>query len=290
MKKRNWLMTIAFAVLSLTIISTCVIGSTYAKFVSKVSGSANGQAAGFLFAGTTTAADAEALIAPNQTDGQDVSVSVNYFSQVKTAISATSATSAAGNTGAFTAANFQAIVDFYNANFALLRSEFSNDVGGTEDTNVTGGKAILAETAMTVDKFIKISAAAEEGKDLADAFVAALIASEDAKNAGANGAALSATGKTIEAMGAGQKKAITVDLKVNVKWVSDANGGDVFDTLVGNAIYALLSSTDGTEVTLTYGTGAAAKTLTLTRDATNADNNVSKVAVAIGLTATQVVA
>ena len=111
MKKRNWLMTIAFAVLSLTIVSTMVIGTTYAKFTSTISNAGTVNAAGFLITGTTVGQDNDVMIAPSES--KNVTMTIAYFSQVDTDITSAATMDNSANTGAFSTANWSSIKTFF---------------------------------------------------------------------------------------------------------------------------------------------------------------------------------
>ena len=210
MKKRNWLLTIAFAVLSLTVISTCVIGSTYAKYTSQISTNSGAQAAGFLVTGGNSVVEtSDTLIAPGES--ATVEATVNYFSQVLTEISETSAT--ISGTGIFDETAWAALVADYNAKYGASGSE---SVG--ED---------LTHTALS--DFITVSIGEGTGSGLAEQFVDAVIAAK-----GSSAVTKEGTNR-LTAMGAAETTAITVTLEINVTW-TDAVEGNEFDTFVGNAI------------------------------------------------------
>lgn len=259
MKKRNWLMTIAFAVLSLTIISTCVIGSTYAKFVSKVNGSGKAQAAGFLLTATEKQAGEGQgtaqvqIVAPN--DVIDSAIVVNYFSQVDTDITATGETNTANNTGVFTDENWSAIVNYYNENFAALKKIFPGD----------GGEAAFTDAPAISDIFT-VEGTGELAKTFVDAIVAEVPTLKIEGNA-----------TRIKAMAPEATASIEVEVNASVKWTTHAVGGDVFDSLLGAAITTLLQNKTSIEL-------VAGKALTLT------GTGASTIGVTIGLVATQVVA
>ena len=263
MKKRNWLMTIAFAVLSLTIISTCVIGSTYAKFVSKVNGSGKAQAAGFLIVAgeaASTSAEENVLMAPGVTAGYKMTI--NYFSQVVTNIKTVEgADNGATGTGVFTAENWAKLVAFYTANIDAIKAATGAD-----------GAAVTADLAYT--SLIKVVNG--DGKAIDEAFVAAVVA----KNA-----ALAVTGnaKQLKAMAADATDAIAVDLTVTAKWETDAQGGDLFDTFIGNCIAAFEQGT-----TLKYGEAEIiAEAASATAIAKTAKGTLSEVGIAVNIIAEQ---
>ena len=213
MKKRNWLMTIAFAVLSLTIISTCVIGSTYAKFTSQVSGGGKAQAAGFLVAGAATEVTvATEMVAPTTAVGAEATI--NYFSQVETKIEVTNLSEGStGVTGSGIFAVWDAIVKAYN------------------DQAETADKVEAAN--VTLNKVFTVTLEGQtEGQTLAQAFAAAVAAASSGdsvvtvKSNDADNVVLSAMGKEATA-------AVEVKFNVQVKWNSIS---DKFDTFVGNMI------------------------------------------------------
>lgn len=211
MKKRNWLMTIAFAVLSLTIISTCVIGSTYAKFTSQVAGGGKAQAAGFLVAGASTEATvATEMVAPTTTVSAEATI--NYFSQVDTKIEVTNLSEAStGVTGTGIFAVWDAIVTAYNAQAA-------------EGDRVT-------EANVTLNKVFTVTLEGQtEGQTLAQAFAAAVAAaSSGAVTVKTN----TADNVVLSAMDKDATDAVQVKFNVQVKWNSIS---DKFDTFVGNMI------------------------------------------------------
>ena len=270
MKKRNWLLTIAFAVLSLTVISTCVIGSTYAKYTSKITGSGSAEAAGFLItAGQTTATEENVLMAPEV--AAQYSLTINYFSQVVTKLEAAGGASTTTGTGIFDSTNWAALVAFYNDHHA-------------EIATATGATGAAVNGSLTVSDIIQVTIGAgsaddDIAKQLADAIVAA--SSGKVSIDGSDD-----EGKTLTAMAADETAAIPAAIKINVEWVSDATGGDLFDTFIGNCIAALATNT-----ALSYGDldviGAADSGATLEILGTATDSTVG---IALNITATQVVA
>ena len=263
MKKRNWLMTIAFAVLSLTIISTCVIGSTYAKFVSKVNGSGKAQAAGFLIVAgeaASTSAEENVLMAPGVTAGYKMTI--NYFSQVVTNIKTVEgADNGATGTGVFTAENWAKLVAFYNANIAAIKA-----ATGAEGAAVAGD---LAYTSL-------IKVVNGTGETIDKAFVSAVVE----KNAAL---AVAGNATQLKAMAADATDAIAVELTVTAKWESDAQGGDLFDTFIGNCIAAFEQGT-----TLKYGDAEIiADAASATAIAKTAKGTLSEVGIAVNIIAEQ---
>ena len=211
MKKRNWLMTIAFAVLSLTIISTCVIGSTYAKFTSQVSGGGKAQAAGFLVAGKEVEAGATVeLVAPETTAKSEAKI--NYFSQVVTEITVTGEGDMTG-TGVF-------------AKWTELVAAYKETDAGKADTAVTTTTALKDVFKVSIDKD-----EAETETDLAIIFAK--------KVAAASGGKVTATGAQLSAMGKDETTAFEVTFNVTVTWTSLS---DTFDTFIGNNIYENLTT------------------------------------------------
>ena len=263
MKKRNWLMTIAFAVLSLTIISTCVIGSTYAKFVSKVNGSGKAQAAGFLIvAGETarTSAEENVLMAPGVT--ASYKMTINYFSQVLTNIKTVEgADNGATGTGVFAAANWTKLVTFYNEHIDEIKA-------------ATGAEGAAVATDLAYTSLIQVKNGT--GETIDKAFVSAVVT----KNA-----ALAVPGNAtqLKAMAANATDAIAVELTVTAEWKSDAQGGDLFDTFIGNCIAAFEQGT-----TLQYGEAAIiADEASATAIAKTAKGTLSEVGIAVNIVAEQ---
>ena len=209
MKKRNWLLTIAFAVLSLTVISTCVIGSTYAKYTSQISTNSGAQAAGFLVTGGTTDLEtSDTLIAPGES--ATVEATVNYFSQVLTEISETTAT--ISGTGIFEETAWEALVADYNSKY------------GT-----SGSISQATDASASLSDYITVSIGEGTGSGLAEQFVDAVIAAKGSSAVTKDGT------NRLTAMGATETAAIVVTLEINVTW-KDAVSTDAFDTFVGNAI------------------------------------------------------
>lgn len=265
MKKRNWLMTIAFAVLSLTIISTCVIGSTYAKFVSKVNGSGKAQAAGFLIVAgeaASTSAEENVLMAPGVKAGYKMTI--NYFSQVVTNIKTVEgADNGATGTGVFTADNWTKLVKFYNANIAAIKA-------------ATGAEGAAVATDLAYTSLIKVVNGDGDNKPIDEAFVAAVVT----KNAAL---AVPGNAKQLKAMAANATDAIAVELTVTAEWKSDAQGGDLFDTFIGNCIAAFEQGT-----TLQYGEAAIiANEASATAIAKTAKGTLSEVGIAVNIVAEQ---
>ncbi|MBQ7579452.1 MAG: hypothetical protein IJT25_02860 [Clostridia bacterium] len=272
MKKRNWLMTIAFAVLSLTIVSTMVIGTTYAKFTSTISNAGTVRAAGFLITGSTTGQAANVLIAPGES--KDITVNIKYFSQVDTEITAAAAGDNTANTGAFSATNWAAIKSFFNTNYAALNTYFG----------ITGeGAATGAMTATNPSDLITVN-----NTQMLTQFAT------NAQTAGLTTQTVDSH-LYIKAMGYNESTAESVTVTVPVTWQTDTTGKDTLDTLIGNCIAALLNvagestnrfanqTVSGTSVTLNYGTGLD---LVLTLD-TAATALPSEISVNAGFTATQ---
>ncbi len=263
MKKRNWLMTIAFAVLSLTIISTCVIGSTYAKFVSKVNGSGKAQAAGFLIVAgeaASTSAEENVLMAPGVTAGYKMTI--NYFSQVVTNIKTVEgADNGATGTGVFTAENWKKLVAFYNAHIDDIKAAIGAD-GAAVDANLEYTSLIQVKNG--------------NGETIDKAFVSAVVA----KNAAL---AVDGNATQLKAMAADATEAIAVELTVTAKWESDAKGGDLFDTFIGNCIAAFEQGT-----TLKYGEAEIiADAASATAIEKTAKGTLSEVGIAVNIIAEQ---
>lgn len=213
MKKRNWLMTIAFAVLSLTIISTCVIGSTYAKFTSQVAGGGKAQAAGFLVAGASTEVTvATEMVAP--TKAVSAAATINYFSQVDTKIEVTNLSEGStGVTGTGIFAVWDAIVTAYN------------------DQAAEGDKVQPAN--VTLNKVFTVTLESQtEGQTLAQAFAAA-VAAASSGNSAVTVKTNEADNVVLSAMGKEATDAVQVTFNVQVKWNQIS---DKFDTFVGNMI------------------------------------------------------
>lgn len=241
MKKKNWLMTIAFAVLALTIVSTCVIGSTYAKFTQQLNSSASVKAAGFLVtAGTQSNIAATEVIEPGET--LEVVVPITYFSQVNTNITAEGTLTGAGvlNSTAWTA-----LISAYNTAYEL-----------------TGGNAV----AYTINDIFAVKVSYNTGTDtwatasadLAGTFCDAVVA--HAGSSAVTKAGAQATGWYLTPMAAAETDAITFNLKVTVTWKSDyAAEAEVnrFDTFVGNYIYNMLHASTGDDAVLGVTTPTA---------------------------------
>lgn len=283
MKKRNWLMTIAFAVLSLTIISTCVIGSTYAKFVSKVGGNGSVQAAGFMLTdgGALNFKDTK-VIGPDGGSG-DTAATIKYYSQVATILTFAEDAEDAEGTNAFTTANWTALRSFYNDNFDAIATYFGYGTaaegkvdGGTtaNGTALTGAKLGGTE-ALSARGLIKVSSG--EGT-IQSQFKTALV-----------GAGLTVTedGKALKvtAMGADVADVVSVTVTSNIKWTTltydTSKANNLFDTYVGY-IVAQLQLTEnavGNVDVLTLGE----KKLTLAKT----DAGKSTMQLSIGITAEQ---
>ncbi|MBO4569609.1 MAG: hypothetical protein J5689_00115 [Clostridia bacterium] len=224
MKKKNWLLTIAFAVLSLTIISTCVIGSTYAKFTSGIASGAKVQAAGFLVdGGEVDLSGTFAMVAPGETKATEVTV--NYFSQVETVIAASTATIT--GTGVFDTTDPDGEGQQVSPWVAFLTAYKATSTG-TANTNIT--------TSTPLSTVFTISIGSGTGT-LAEDFAAAVAAEATSEGS----AATLVTGQTtrLNAMGAAETEALEVEVEVNVTW---NEVDDVFDTMLGNAIAELLQA------------------------------------------------
>lgn len=284
MKKRNWLMTIAFAVLSLTIISTCVIGSTYAKFVSKVGGNGSVQAAGFMLTdgGALNFKDTK-VIGPDGGSG-DTAATIKYYSQVATILTFAEDAEDAEGTNAFTTANWTALRSFYNDNFDAIAAYFGYGTatvegkvdGGTtaNGTALTGAK--LGDTeALSARGLIKVSSG--EGtiqSQFKTALKAAgLTVTEEAK-------ALKVT-----AMDANTAAVVSVTVTSNIKWTTltydTSKANNLFDTYVGYIVaqLQLTENAAGNVDVFTFGE----KKLTLAKT----DDGKSTMQLSIGITAGQ---
>ena len=261
MKKKNWLLTIAFAVLSLTIISTCVIGSTYAKFTTTVGGNSTAQAAGFLVTGATANSTADVLLAP----GVEVTVPAgitSYFSQVATEITLTNSITSANNTGVFTDANWALLIAYFNAHVA---SDADHQVGA----------------ALTVGQLIAMGGTTGTSAGLAAAIYAA---GDDHENSNTNTvwASTYTSGEVLPAMKATATAALTLSaINVTLTWVSPKVGNtetdnDQFDTFVGNCIAKLaMADAAGSVVVATDGATPTPNTLTLTAAAAHQTSTVA---------------
>lgn len=283
MKKRNWLMTIAFAVLSLTIISTCVIGSTYAKFVSKVGGNGSVQAAGFMLTdgGALNFKDTK-VIGPDGGSG-DTAATIKYYSQVATILTFAEDAADAEGTNAFTTANWTALRSFYNDNFDAIAAYFGYGTaaegkvdGGTtaNGTALTGAK--LGDTeALSARGLIKVSSGEgtiqSQFKTALEA--AGLTVTEEAK-------ALKVT-----AMDANTAAVVSVTVTSNIKWTTltydTSKANNLFDTYVGYIVaqLQLTENAAGNVDVLTLGE----KKLTLAKT----DDGKSTMQLSIGITAEQ---
>lgn len=285
MKKRNWLMTIAFAVLSLTIISTCVIGSTYAKFVSKVGGNGSVQAAGFMLTdgGSLNFTDTK-VIGPDGGSG-DTTATIKYFSQVATILTFAEDAADAQGTNAFTTANWTALRTFYNENFDAIATYFG--YGTAAEGKVDGGPAANGTTltgaklgdgeALSARGLIKVSSG--EGT-IRSQFKTAL---EDAHlTVTEEGtAALKVT-----AMDANTAAVVSVTVTSNIKWTTltydTSKANNLFDTYVGYIVaqLQLTANAAGDVDVLDLGGG---KKLTLAKTG----DGKSTMQLSIGITAEQ---
>lgn len=284
MKKRNWLMTIAFAVLSLTIISTCVIGSTYAKFVSKVGGKGSVQAAGFMLTdgGALNFKDTK-VIGPDGGSG-DTAATIKYYSQVATILTFAEDAADAQGTNAFTTANWTALRTFYNTNFDAIAAYFGYGTaeagkvdGGVTDkgTALTGAKLGDGE-ALSARGLIKVSSG--EGT-IQSQFHAALEAA---------GLTVTEDGKALKvtAMDANKSKVVSVTATSNIKWTTltydTSKANNLFDTYVGYIVaqLQLTANAEGNVEVLNLG-GENKLTLAKTGD------GKSTMQLSIGITAEQ---
>ena len=284
MKKRNWLMTIAFAVLSLTIISTCVIGSTYAKFVSKVGGNGSVQAAGFMLTdgGTLNFKDTK-VIGPDGGSG-DTTATIKYFSQVATILTFAEDAADAAGTNAFTTANWTALRTFYNENFDAIAAYFGYGPasggkvdGGTTANGTTLTGATLGESeALSARGLIKVSSG--EGT-IQSQFKTALEAAH--LTVTEEGTALK-----VSAMGADVDTVVSVTVTSNIKWTTlkydTSKANNLFDTYVGYIVaqLQLTANAAGNVDVLDLGGG---KKLTLVKT----DDGKSTMQLSIGITAEQ---
>lgn len=266
MKKRNWLMTIAFAVLSLTIISTCVIGSTYAKFVSKVGGSGSVNAAGFYLTdgGTLNLASTTTFVGPGNGTAEKENGAVKFFSQVETKITVGQTDSASAGTGVFAYdsahpenSNWGKLVAYYNLNINNIAKAFgywdakANKISGEGD--FTGGAVkegllptdlIKVAGANTSDIMVKIVDAIFAKEAGATVKTNTAMGSTDKKSTADTG--LAANEILVSAF-AGTAAAEINGLNASINWTtlkgdgSSASGADnnLFDTFVGYCIAKL---------------------------------------------------
>jgi hypothetical protein len=272
-----------------------VIGTTYAKFTSTISGNSTVRAAGFLITGSTASVDDELLIAPGET--QEVEIELKYFSQVDTVISGEALqTNTAGNTGAFTDSNWAAIVAYYKAHASDLKNYFGITYSAQEATENTpavipGGVAFEEGEEPAVADLISVDDAA-----MVSSFLKKINDNNTTTGLGEDALAVYPTGSVVKAMAYDVTDPITIGLTIPVTWTTHAVGGDTFDTLVGNCIaalaapdagYATVSHTEGsTSVVLDFGFGSGNE-LTLTLPSNSTTGIASKVSVALGMTATQ---
>ena len=213
MKNKRKIFIVALAaIMFLAIVSTVVLGATYARFVTTISDSATSQVAGFYISGGVTnqeeilESEQVALLAPGET--VEVELQISYFAQVNTQITMTSNSPISG-TGAF-------------ANFDALVSEFVEEYP-TYDTDLL--PASLGEMFS-----VKISNSA----DLASA-----IANSIRTSGGLGGYA-----DYVEAMPASATSSIVVTIPVIIKWESTNGASDLWDTFVGNKIATLIINSD----------------------------------------------
>ena len=257
MKKRNWLMTIAFAVLSLTIVSTMVIGTTYAKFVSQVNSTGSAQAAGFLVAGTVATTQINTIMAPGVT--ADQTVSLKYFSQVDTQITALSNDASLAATGVFDETTWNALVTFYNSNWQKIGNALGYGVyaSGTPDTLTLNTGYHGAAVAANLDQTALLTVTAGEGGNtVAQEFIAQVFTNNANKTAAYGSTAAlkttTTTNDTIPAMLPAYDSVLTANLDISVAWTTQkyqttsANDtdNDLFDTFIGDCIAALATGQD----------------------------------------------
>ena len=225
MKKRNWLLTIAFAVLSLTVISTCVIGSTYAKFVSNVGASAGAKAAGFNVSGgeaSTVAIDADTVtIAPGESATS--AITFTYFSQVNTEFVAADGTGVTiTGTGVF--ADFETLKEGFAE---WLTAKQDNDE--FTDVQATDINSKTLETMFTVTFTSDAAGETPISANMAEAFAAAVRAA----------GSLGGTGTQVDAMADTATTAlnITNSFYANITWTSTHSDIDnAWDTYVGEKV------------------------------------------------------
>ena len=269
MKKKNWLLTIAFAFVALAIVSTTVLGSTYAKYVSTVSGSASAQAAGFLVTGSTTSAAETVLLAPGEEFNVTAGIT-SYFSQVETQLSLTNAVTA--STGAFSAANWDALVTYYRTYIA------------------TGDNAAytVAEN-LPLTSLIKVPAATTAASIAASIYEAGY--SETASENVWAGTYTTAS-NVLPAMKAGVNTALNLaNINLTISWESltltqneETVTNDLFDTFVGNVIAKIALANGASDLTSWAPDGTHAfSTLTFT-----SAHETSTVTTSITITAQQV--
>ena len=227
MKKRNWLLTIAFAVLSLTVISTCVIGSTYAKFVSNVGASAGVKAAGFNVSstggGSSVTIDADTvLIGPSKS--QTTAITFSYYSQVLTEFVADSGSGVSlTGVGVF-------------ANFETLKTGFSDWLSAKQDNGEFEGVQATDIESKTLESMFTVTFTSDaagntpiSGSSMAEAFAAAVRAE----------GSLGGSGTQVEAMASSATTALTIDdsFYAKITWVSTHSDIDnAWDTYVGEKI------------------------------------------------------
>ena len=238
MKKKNWLLTIAFAVLSLTIISTCVIGSTYAKFTTNVEGGAKVQAAGFLVAGSQTNVNVSVgLVAPGVSQHKDATI--EYFSQVVTDISVAQAGATITGTGVLDAVDPDGEGSEVSPWVAMLTA-YKATTAGASDAAVTTSTTLADVFTITVGNGTALTLATDFAAAVATAVSTAGItdiAGETFVN----------TGAQLPAMAADADTTVEVTIPVTVTWTSLSNS---FDTYLGNRIAEL--ATDTTTPTPSY--------------------------------------
>ncbi len=311
MKKRNWLMTIAFAVLSLTIISTCVIGSTYAKFVSKVGGNGSVNAAGFYLTdgGTLNLASTTTFVGPGNGTAAKNDGEVKFFSQVDTKITVGQTDSASAGTGVFAYdsshpenSNWGKLVAYYNLNINNIAKAFGYWDAGTKGISGEGdftGGAVKADLLPT--DLIKVGGADTSAIMLK--IVNAIFATEaDATvktkteiSAGAKKSTVDdslAANEILVSAFKGTAAAKITDLNASINWTtlkgdgSSDTGADnnLFDTFVGYCIAKL----EAASADMCNELGFELPTLTLALTEGAATN--STFSVSISIKAEQVVA
>lgn len=238
MKKRNWLMTIAFAVLSLTIISTCVIGSTYAKFTSKVSANAGVKAAGFMVGstGTDTATieAATAVTAPGES--KMASIGFNYYSQVTTEFTVDGAGTGytLTGTGVFAEEKYEALLNGFNA--WLTAKQAKGEFTGVDAETVKTAKATLDDWFTVTFTSDAAGQKPIGGTGMNEAFAAAVRAAATAQSVTLK---TNETGNKVGAMPDNATKALEIkdSFYAKITWATTNSADDnAWDTYVGEKV------------------------------------------------------
>ncbi|MBQ7453126.1 MAG: hypothetical protein IJS68_02530 [Clostridia bacterium] len=223
--KRMWLFVLICLVS--TLLSFSVLGSTYAKYTSKVGGNAGKQAAGFLITATSAepvALSASAIIAPGE-DEYVTYIPIKYFSQVPTTLSSNGSAHLVG-LGAL-------------ANFSTLLSEYAT----FKSTHNADGNTPTALTDIFTIKF-----GTGNGQTITEAIASLLVAGGLTRQYSVTNP--SNTDPIISAMPANATTPLTLNLRVTISWIEHNDPDwDTWDEFLGNKFH-LSDTLSGVEVNL----------------------------------------